>query len=163
AAIGAAREHVHAEYYIFRADRAGERIRDALCERARARVKVRLLVDALGTRRWPGAFRQPLVEAGVELATFNSAVPGSVDRGVDVRLLVPARTDSRLVDAASRTYWEPLFRVGVQIYEYTPRMVHAKTAVVDHWLAIVGTANLDYRSLRLNFEVGALLYGRRTV
>lgn len=307
AAIAASTEHVHAEYYIFRADRAGERIRDALCERARAGVRVRLLVDALGSSGWSRAFRAPFSGAGVELAMFNSAMLGSVRRrivnfrthrkilvcdgkvgftgginvcddqsarahgaeawrdthvrvssdavhglqrvfledwlyathrrsdslgelaryfpaaeaapgepvqivgsgpdqdryaieavyldaisragkrvwlttpyfvppdtilaalcnaavrGVDVQLLVPRKTDSALVDAASRTYWEPLFRAGVQIYEYRPRMVHAKTAVIDGWLGIVGTANLDYRSLRLNFEVSALLYGRGTI
>ena len=80
-------------------------------------------------------------------------------RGVDVQLLVPVRTDSRLVDAASRTYWGGLLAAGVDIYRYGPPMVHAKTCVIDDRLAIVGTANLDNRSLRLNFEVVVAIHG----
>ncbi|HYQ81945.1 MAG TPA: phospholipase D-like domain-containing protein, partial [Anaeromyxobacteraceae bacterium] len=80
-------------------------------------------------------------------------------RGVDVRLLLPARTDSAVVDAAGRTYHDALVDSGVRIHLYGPPMVHAKTMVVDHDLAIVGSANLDNRSFRLNFEVVAAVYG----
>jgi cardiolipin synthase len=78
---------------------------------------------------------------------------------VDVRLLVPAHTDSRLVDAAARTYHDGLLAAGAAIYRYGPPMVHAKTCVVDDELALIGTANLDNRSLRLNFEVVAAVHG----
>jgi cardiolipin synthase len=88
-----------------------------------------------------------------------AALESAALRGVDVRLLVPARTDSRLVDAASRTFQDGLLAAGARIYRYGPPMIHAKTCVADDVLAIVGTANLDNRSLRLNFEVVAALHG----
>lgn len=82
-------------------------------------------------------------------------------RGVDVRLLVSKKSDSRIVSAAARSYFDELIKAGVVILEYQPRMLHAKTIVVDDWLSAIGTANLDNRSFRLNFEVTALVFGRR--
>ena len=82
--------------------------------------------------------------------------------GVDVRVLVPAKNDLRLVGAASRSYYPDLIDAGVRIYEYGPPMLHAKTLVVDHSLAVVGTANADARSFRLNFEVLLACYDRVT-
>ena len=79
-------------------------------------------------------------------------------RGVHVRLLVPKQGDSRLVSAAGRSYYEELIKAGIVVFEYGPPMLHAKTMVVDHSVAIVGTANLDNRSFRLNFEVMAVVY-----
>jgi len=302
-AIGSARRHVHCEYYIFEPDRAGARIRDALAERARAGVTVRLLVDAVGSSRLSRRFTAPLREAGGEVVRFNrpllgralrglanfrshrkivvvdgrvgftgginvsddqsraargeaawrdthlrfegaavhglqatfledwafatrgrgaptgeafqacfpgaergehwvqvvasgpdqessaiealyfAAIAGASERlwittpyfvpneaisaalasaalrGVDVRLLLPVETDSFVVDAAGRTYHDALADAGVKIHLYGPPMVHAKTMVVDQDLAIVGTANLDNRSLRLNFEVVVAVYG----
>ena len=303
AAIRAARDHVHAEYYIFRPDGAGTRLRDALVERARAGVAVRLLVDAAGSSGLGRGFLAPLVEAGGQVARFNgifgrlgsprflnfrthrkilvvdgqvgftggvnvsddhsvaasglaawrdthlriegnavhglqltfvddwnssagrrlvlddaqraryfplgapgpetvqilpsgpdqrvpaiapfllaalglaqrtawlttpyfvpdepllAAICAAARRGVAVRLLVPSRTDSRLVDAAGRTFHGPLIAAGVEVHLYGPPMIHAKTAVFDDDLAVVGTANLDDRSLKLNFEVAAVVYG----
>ncbi|HSN93400.1 MAG TPA: cardiolipin synthase [Anaeromyxobacteraceae bacterium] len=302
-AVRTARRHVHCEYYIFEPDRSGTRLRDALVERARAGVKVRLLVDAVGSARLGRPFLEPLLRAGGRVARFNrpllgralrglanfrthrkivvvdgcvgftggvnvsddqsraargeaawrdthlrlegaavhglqatflenwtfatrgrdplrgealqacfpaagrgrhwvqvvasgpdqgthaieallfAAVAGARERlwittpyfvpnealaaalesaalrGVDVRLLLPVRTDSFVVDAAGRTYHDALADAGVKIHLYGPPMVHAKTLVVDHDLAIVGTANLDNRSLRLNFEVVAAVHG----
>jgi cardiolipin synthase len=313
-AIAAARDHVHLEYYIFAPDRAGTRVRDALVERARAGVRVRLLVDASGSSRLKARFLAPLLAAGGQVARFNPAFGGKASarffnfrthrkivvcdgltgftggtnvcdshsssavgevawrdthlrltgnavhglqlafledwyfsrpgeppaetealrgryfpeaergphlvqivasgpdepgprlsrldetghavealyfaaitgarrrlwlttpyllpsepmvaalesaalRGVDVRLLVPSHTDSRLIDAASRTFQGGLLAAGASIYRYGPPMIHAKTCVVDDDLAIVGTANLDNRSLRLNFEVVAAIHG----
>jgi len=77
----------------------------------------------------------------------------AAQRGVDVRLLVPRKNDQRLVQWASRAAYAKLLSNGVRIYEYLPRMLHAKTAVVDGSWAIVGTANLDYRSLFVNHEI----------
>ena len=303
AAVAAARDHVHAEYYIFRPDQAGRRLRDALAERARAGVAVRLLVDAAGSAGLTRDFLAPLVAAGGQVARFNgifgrlgsprifnfrthrkilvvdgqvgftggvnvcddhsarvrgdaawrdthlrlegnavhglqltfvddwnsssahtlrlgdaqrarffplgpagpetvqilasgpdqrvpaiapflhaalglarrsallttpyfapdepllAALCAAARRGVAVRLLVARRTDSRLVDAAGRTFHDALLAAGVEVHLYGPPMIHAKTAVFDDELAVVGTANLDGRSLKLNFEVAAVVYG----
>jgi cardiolipin synthase len=297
-AIRGAKHHVHVEYYIFEPDRTGTRIRDALVERARAGVEVRLLVDAMGSPRVSRKFVAPLLAAGGEFARFNppqilalflgrrwlnfrthrkivvvdgaigftgginvhddenrdvrpdawrdthlriegvavrglqrtfledwhfatqktpvaapyfldqpagphavqivasgpdsdalniakvyfAAIAGARERvwlttpyfvpddallaalitaagrGVDVTLVLSARTDSRWVDAAGRSYYDELIRAGVKIHLYGPPMVHAKTLLVDQDIAMVGTANFDSRSLRLNFEVMAIVY-----
>ncbi len=300
AAIAGAKHHIHAEYYIFRDDVTGRLVLDALRERARAGVEVRLLVDAVGARLSEDT-EDALAEARVKLAYFNPAFSGRVGqrwfnfrthrkilvvdgrvgftgginvtddqservrgadawrdthlelrgevvhglqrtflenwtfasgekksgrqlddyfpppgtrgphlvqviasgpdepsraiegfytsaiatatrrvwlttpyfvpneplhqaislaalRGVDVRLLLPTRTDSRLVDLAGASFHDGLLRAGVRLYTYLPSMLHAKTAVIDD-VGIVGTANLDDRSLRLNFEVIAACYG----
>ena len=80
-------------------------------------------------------------------------------RGVDVRILVPRRSDSLVVTAAARSYYDPILAAGGRIYEYQPTMIHAKTLLVDDFFAAVGTANMDNRSFRLNFEVTAVMYG----
>ncbi len=90
---------------------------------------------------------------------LQAALATAARRGVDVRVLLPRRTDSRLVDAAARTYLDALADAGVKFSLYGPPMIHAKTAVFDDGLAVVGTANLDARSLKLNFEVAAAVYG----
>lgn len=82
--------------------------------------------------------------------------------GVQVKLLVPGVSDSVLVNAAARSYYSDLLRAGVEIYQYTKGFVHAKTVVTDRKVAIVGTANMDYRSFDLNFEVNAIVYDRET-
>lgn len=76
--------------------------------------------------------------------------------GLDVRLLVPKLSDSRLVTLAARSYYDELLDAGVKIYEYGPRMLHTKALLVDEASVIVGSANFDHRSFRLNFEVGVL-------
>lgn len=78
--------------------------------------------------------------------------------GVDIRLLVPYKSDSRVVDAASRSYFKELLNSGVKIYRYKKGFIHAKTLAIDDQLSTIGTANLDYRSFDLNFEVNALIY-----
>jgi cardiolipin synthase len=79
-------------------------------------------------------------------------------RGVDVRLIIPSSSDSLLIDLAARSYVPELLASGVKVFEYLPRFIHAKTMVVDDDIAVIGTANLDNRSFRLNFELIALLY-----
>jgi len=83
-------------------------------------------------------------------------------RGVDVRILVPRSSDNLLVDLAARSYQPELVRAGVRVFEYAGRMLHAKTLVIDDDLGIVGTANFDNRSFRLNFEVIAAIYDEET-
>lgn len=292
--IARARDHIHMEYYIFEPDHTGRQVRDALVERARAGVKVRLLVDAMGSARLGRRFLAPLREAGACVAWFHPvgiggfrlrlprinfrthrklvvidgglgftggvnicdegnarhsasafhdlhvrlrgeavgwlqsafvedwlyatrehlsseglwptqeqggiacqvlpsgpdlrwepfhrlavssihqarervwlvtpyfvpseaalmALTSAAQRGVEVRLLVPRVSDSRLVTWAARSYFGELMRAGVAVHEYQPRMLHTKALLVDADLAIVGSANFDYRSFRLNFELG---------
>jgi cardiolipin synthase len=89
-----------------------------------------------------------------------SALAGAALRGVHVRLLLPApeANDVRLVSWASRSYYADMLDAGVRIFEYGPRMHHAKTLVADGLLSFIGTANLDMRSLRLNYEIATLVY-----
>lgn len=79
-------------------------------------------------------------------------------RGVTTELVVPKRNDSRLVAAASRAYYEPLLEAGVHIHEYAAGLLHAKTLTMDRELAIMSSANLDRRSLFLNFESSVIVY-----
>jgi cardiolipin synthase len=292
AAIDAAREHVHVEYYIYAGDHSGTQVRDALIRRARAGVKVRVLLDGVGTRL-KRSFTQPLEDAGVELAWFHPvrwymtpflrpklnlrshrkivvcdgrvgftgginvtddeneavnpnayhdlhvrvegdavrwlqvawledwlyctgksipfesvlpppsdgpiaaqvipagpynewepvhrlqvqaingadrrvwlatpyfvpthaalfALEGAAMRGLDVRVVVPRQSDSKLVTAAARSYYDRLLRAGVRVFEYGPRMLHSKALLIDDAEAIIGTSNFDVRSFSLNFEI----------
>lgn len=90
---------------------------------------------------------------------IQTALIAAALRGVDVQVLLPASSDHAFVDAAARSYFPELLAAGVVIHGYGPPALHAKTLVVDRDAAIVGTANLDNRSLRLNFEVVAICYG----
>jgi len=296
--VARAQEHIHLEYYIYAPDHGGTLLRDALVERARAGVKVRLLLDALGSSKASRRFFAPLIEAGGEFAWFHplwlwrfwrwpwlnlrthrklvvidgrvaftgginitdeqderrrrdayrdlhlriegravralqdvfmddwayathrrdfigevvrqapELAPGPIAMqvltsgpdstwetihrahvhaiyaarqrvwlatpyfapgeaasmaltsaalgGLDVRLLVPKMSDSRLVTYCVRSYYEELMAAGVKIYEYGPRMLHTKALLIDDSLAIVGGANFDHRSFRLNFELSLL-------
>lgn len=81
------------------------------------------------------------------------ALCDAAQRGVDVRVLVPHKTDVRVVQWAARAAYAGLLEAGVKIYEYQPRMLHAKTLAVDGRWGSVGTANVDYRSFFLNYEL----------
>lgn len=299
ASIDAARDHVHFEVYQFKSDESGRVFREKLISAAKRGVKVRLLIDDVGSLWTPKSFFNPIREAGGEVATFlpvnplrglyhanlrnhrkiliidgkvaytgglnvgdeyggprkrrfgpwrdthselrgpavaamqdvfledwffitnheielNSAfpklqnegdvtvhiVPSGPDadwevihhaifttitkaadhiylttpyfvpdrallvalqtaalRGVDVRLLLPARSDHVLVRAAGHFHYQELLRAGVRIFEYTQGMLHAKTVEVDGRWATIGSANLDLRSFRLNFEINIVIYG----
>lgn len=302
AAIGQARHHIHAEFFILRGDATGQRFLDALAERARAGVEVRLLYDAWGSFWLKAQLLDPLKQAGAHIHAFlplspvrsmfhfnlrnhrkiavidgvtgftggmnigdeylgrnkyfgywrdsfaridgpgvaglqrvfcedwdfsgkgaingeayfpevgpqgddwiqiaeggpdqeincirevylmaiNSAqhrlwmaspyfIPdqGLTDalrlaryRGVDVRLLSILRPDHYLSYYAGRYYFTELLNMGVQVYQYRRGMMHSKLMLVDDTWAMLGSANLDYRSLRLNFEVGCMLYSPRQI
>ena len=87
-----------------------------------------------------------------------TAMNTAAKSGVDVRIITPHVPDKWYVHAVSRSYYEMLVEAGVKIYEYTPGFVHAKTFVVDDEYAVVGTINLDYRSLYLHCECAAWMY-----
>ncbi len=308
AAIAAAQEHVHFQFYIYEADETGARFRDALAERARAGVEVRVLVDAVGGApilRNSAEFMRPLIEAGgyvkpflplmlglrrfalnfrnhrkilvidgrvgftgglnigdeytrnwhdlalrlegpvidqlqevfaedwlfagdynivnpkyfgrfeehgplavqgavvpahaarcrivasgpdtPENSTFQIffygcttarsriwimtpyfipdqamlvALSSAARRGVDVRVLVPRDSDVPFVQMACRSYYEQLLLGQVRIFEYLPAILHAKLLIFDDDWAMAGSANVDIRSFRLNFEAGCFMEGR---
>ncbi|MGA2192796.1 MAG: cardiolipin synthase [Nitrospirota bacterium] len=298
-AIAGASEHINAMYYIIKPDDTGRRFRDALVERAKAGVEVRLLYDDIGSWSMKLDFFRPLIEAGgrvreyrpVHFSRFRSlyanfrnhrkilvvdgktaytgginigdeylgmnpsfghwhdtnvkvtgtaashlqliftedwyyvtgelltaaymkhyefpresgsivqVVPSGPDRqryqiaqlfftaitsakkklfittpyfvpdesvqtaliaaslrGVDVRLIVPKKCDSKIIKYASHSYYTDLLEAGCRIYEYTKGFIHSKTMSVDGELGIVGTANMDVRSFRLNFEICLVCY-----
>lgn len=314
AAIRAARHHVHMEMYIFEADEVGRQFQQALTERARAGVKVRLVVDGVGSIATPKAFFREIAAAGADIYEYNpvqrvfsinnrnhrkvlvvdgavafvgginiSGVyspygvrrarggilggsggddepfekrpwrdiqvriegPGVADvqrgflkiwsqmekapaisdaayfpkvaaagphvlrvvdgwtpegvnplyatlisalesaetkvritmayfvphedlldalrraaqRGVDVRLVLPSRTDHWLVFHAGRSYYDDLLAAGVKVYERKSRLLHSKTATVDGVWSTVGSTNLDWRSLLHNEEVNVVVLG----
>lgn len=81
-------------------------------------------------------------------------------RGVDVRILLPERTNDSLVRHAQFAFLDPLLEAGVSIRRYSRGFLHQKALLIDDDLVGIGTVNLDNRSLRLNFEVTALVYDR---
>ena len=80
-------------------------------------------------------------------------------RGVDVRIITPGIPDKKTVFLVTQSYYASLIRSGVRIYQYTPGFIHAKGYVCDDQIAVVGTINMDYRSLYLHFECATYMYG----
>ena len=91
------------------------------------------------------------------------ALSTAAKSGIDVRIITPHIPDKKTVFFLTRSYYEPLLKAGVRIYEYTPGFIHAKTMVSDDLYAIVGTINLDYRSLYLHLEDAVWMYQSRAV
>jgi cardiolipin synthase len=82
-------------------------------------------------------------------------------RGVDVRVLMPAKSDVPISQWAAHALYRGMLRNGVRLYEYQPRVLHAKTLLVDDAWATIGTANFDYRSLFVNAEVNLIARDER--
>jgi cardiolipin synthase len=82
---------------------------------------------------------------------------------VDVKLILPGIPDKKAAYALAKTHYPALTEAGVQIFEFTPGFVHAKVCVSDEEKAVVGTINLDYRSLYHHFECAAYLYQCRCI
>ena len=92
-----------------------------------------------------------------------SALRMAAKRGVDIKIITPHIPDKWYVHEVTRYNYEELCEAGVSIYEYSPGFIHAKTFVVDDKYAVVGTINLDYRSLYLHFECGVWMYKTKSV
>jgi cardiolipin synthase len=90
----------------------------------------------------------------------SSALSVAARSGVDVRILIPSKADHTLVFWASQFNVDQLLRSGVRIFSYRDGFIHAKTAVMDGSIAAVGSANLDVRSLEVNYEVQAFIRSR---
>ena len=87
-----------------------------------------------------------------------TALTFAAKRGVEVIIIMPHIPDKQYAYLLARSYYEELIQAGVRIFEYTPGFVHAKVFVSDHKTSVVGTINLDFRSLYLHFECGVLMY-----
>lgn len=80
---------------------------------------------------------------------------------VDVRIILPQRSDSRMLDYASFSYIAECLRSGIKIYLYEPGMMHAKTMIIDDEVSAVGSTNFDFRSFEHNFEGNMFVYSRQ--
>ncbi len=94
---------------------------------------------------------------------MENALKYAAARGVEVKLIMPGIPDKKAVNILGKTYYKTLLDSGVEIYEYSPGFVHAKVFVSDDTEAVVGTINLDYRSLYHHFECAAYLYGANCI
>jgi len=92
--------------------------------------------------------------------TLSKSLELAAKRGVDVRLLIPRKSNHRLADLCRGAYLGQLERAGGKIYYSTDAMMHAKAVIVDDLYSVIGSANLDMRSLLLNYEVGLFLYSQ---
>ena len=94
---------------------------------------------------------------------MQNALRMAAKRGVDVRMITPGIPDKKLIFRVTRANYEPLISAGVRIFEYTPGFTHAKSFVSDDEIAVVGTINLDFRSLYLHYECGLLLINTQSI
>lgn len=88
------------------------------------------------------------------------ALKDAAKRGVDVRLMLPSKTDSNLVYYASRSYYDELLSAGIKIDERQDALLHAKTAMIDGVWSTIGSTNLDWRSFVNNYEINAVMLGQ---
>lgn len=94
---------------------------------------------------------------------LENSLTFSAERGVDVRIILPHISDSFVAQALAKTHYKNLLDAGVKVYEYTPGFVHAKVFVSDDVKAVVGSINMDYRSLYHHFECATYMYGARCI
>jgi cardiolipin synthase len=90
---------------------------------------------------------------------FRQALEVAALRGVEVNIIVPEQLDQIVVRAASRAYFDELLKSGVNIYFYTPGLLHSKSMCIDDSMAFIGTSNFDLRSFSLNFEINLVFFG----
>ena len=93
----------------------------------------------------------------------SEALQYAAKRGVDVRIIVPKIPDKRYAQIISHTYYPGLIRSDVKIYEFTPGFIHSKVCISDGCKAVVGTINLDFRSLFLHYECAAYIYNNEVI
>jgi cardiolipin synthase len=81
-------------------------------------------------------------------------------RGVRVQLMLPSRSDVKLLLIAARSFYERLMDAGIEIYERQEAILHAKTMTIDRSVTVLGSTNLDHRSIEFNFELSAIIRSR---
>lgn len=89
---------------------------------------------------------------------LNQALQIAALGGVDVRLMLPKRSDTRTANMATHSYMDEMIKAGVKVYFYKPGFLHAKLIVIDDAVTAIGSANMDFRSFEHNFEVNAYVY-----
>jgi cardiolipin synthase len=89
---------------------------------------------------------------------LETALKYAAQRGVDVKIILPGIPDKKIAYSLAKSHYSQLVKYGVKIYEYDPGFVHAKIFVSDNEKAVVGTINLDYRSLYHHFECATYMY-----
>lgn len=89
---------------------------------------------------------------------LETSIKFAAERGIDVKIILPGIPDKKTAYALAKTHYKELIKSGVKIYEYTPGFVHSKVFICDDEKAVVGTINLDYRSLYHHFECAAYMY-----
>lgn len=94
--------------------------------------------------------------------TILSALETAALSGIDVKVMIPERNDSLLVAAAGRSYIEGMLKAGIKVYYYRYNFLHSKAIVIDNYMSIVGTTNMDNRSYEQNFEIAAFIYDSNT-
>lgn len=92
--------------------------------------------------------------------TLNNALQTAALAGIDVRLMLPLHSDSRMVDLAVHSYLDDMLQAGVKVLFYAGGFLHSKMMIIDDALAVVGSANLDFRSFEHNFEINGFVYDR---
>ncbi len=92
--------------------------------------------------------------------TLLTAIKSAAERGVNVRIIIPRKNDSKLVQFASQAHFEDLLQAGVDIFLFTEGLLHSKTITVDGDYALFGSVNLDMRSFWLNFEATLFIYNK---
>ncbi len=142
------------------ADGAGFVIPYADCPLDSHKTGENVYIDILGrARKYVHIMTPYLILDGV----MEKALKFAAERGVDVKLILPGIPDKKVAYALAKTHYKTLLDAGVKIYEYTPGFVHAKVFAADDREAVVGTINLDYRSLYHHFECAAYMCGTPAV
>lgn len=117
-----------------------------------------LLIAITGSRKYFYIQTPYLLPTEPILLALRTAALG----GVDVRIMIPERADSRITQLASLSYLDELMQAGVKIYRYNKGFLHSKVMVSDDVLSTVGSTNMDFRSFEHNFEVNAFMYDRES-
>ena len=140
---------------VFPAEGQGLYIPYGSCPYDSERLAEMVYMDLINRARRYVHIMTPYLVIDNEMAT---ALTFAAKRGVDVSLILPHIPDKKYMFALAKTYYPQLLEAGVRIFEYTPGFVHAKNVVADDLYGVVGTINMDYRSMFLHFEDAVLLY-----
>ena len=126
----------------------------------KCRTSQRLITDMLSNAKKYAYIMTPYLIIDNDLCL---AIESCALKGVDVRIIVPHVPDKKIVFELTRTFYERLMKAGVKIYEYTPGFIHAKGYLFDGETALIGTMNMDYRSLVHHFENGVWLHKTKCI